>query len=156
MAARLVGKGKGKSKGQGTRETFKCAAKLCDEEVRQEGFYCKQHWERKPREGDNKRKVTWGDDSSQKWNRSNKPKGNGANRRDRRDIAPRGKGKGKGKVKITTSDANDKVSSYYVDAYTLETIAKIKEGGGQCMTAEQVKQCKQADTAANVQTLLQQ
>ena len=58
-------------------------------------------------------------------------------------------------MKITTSDANDKVSSYYVDAYTLETIAKIKEGGGQCMTAEQVKQRKQANTAASVQALLQ-
>jgi hypothetical protein len=43
-----------------------------------------------------------------------------------------------------------------MDAYILETIAKIKEDDGQCMTAEQVKQRKQADTAANVQSLLQQ
>ena len=59
-------------------------------------------------------------------------------------------------MKITTSDADNKVSLYYVDAYTLETIAKIKEGGGQCMTAEEVKQHKQANTAASVQALLQQ
>ena len=99
--------------------------------------------------------MTWGDDSDQKWNRGNTPKGKG--RKGRKGKDDKGKGKGKGKqVKITTSDANDKVSSYYVDAYTLETIAKIKENGGQCMTAEEVKQRKQANTAASVQALLQQ
>ena len=155
MAARLVGKGKGKSKGGAGKGTYTCAAKLCDEEVRREGFYCKQHWERKPNAGDSKRKVTWGDDSEHKWNRGNKTKGKG--RKGRKGKDDKGKGKGKGKqVKITTSDANDKVSSYYVDAYTLDTIAKIKENGGQCMTAEEVKQRKQANTAASVQALLQQ
>ena len=43
-----------------------------------------------------------------------------------------------------------------IQRHLMEAIAKIKEGGGQCMTAEQVKQRKQADTAANVQALLQQ
>ena len=155
QAARLVGKGKGKSKGGGTRGTYTCAAKLCDKEVRREGFYCKQHWERKPREGDSKRKVTWGDDSDNKWNRGNKPKGKGAKGRKGKD-GKGNKGKKGKQVKITTSDSNNKVSSYYVDAYTLDTIAKIKEGGGQCMTAEEVKQHKQASTAASVQALLQQ
>ena len=81
----MVGKGKGKSKGGGAKGTYTCAAKLCDEEVRREGFYCKQHWERKPREGDSKRKVTWGDDSDNKWNRGNKPKGKGAKGRKGKD-----------------------------------------------------------------------
>ena len=82
MAARLVGDGKGKSKGKGTQGAFKCAAKLCDEEVRREGFYCKKHWERKPYAGDNKRKVTWDNESSQKWNKNSRPKSKGAKGRD--------------------------------------------------------------------------
>ena len=110
---------------EGTHGAFKCAAKLCDEEVRREGFYCKKHWEHKHYAGDNKRQVTWDNESSQKWKKSSRPKGKGAKGRDRKGKGDQ-KGKGKGKVKITTSDANDKVSSYYVDAYTLETIAKIK------------------------------
>jgi len=99
--------------------------------------------------------VTWGDDSDNKWNRGNKPKGKGAKGRKGKD-GKGNKGKKGKQVKITTSDSNNKVSSYYVDAYTLDTIAKIKEGGGQCMTAEEVKQHKQASTAASVQALLQQ
>ena len=65
-----------------------------------------------------------------------------------------GKGK-KGKVRITTADGDNKVTSYVVDAYTVDMIAKIKEKGGHVMTAEQAKQHKAASTEAKFQSLIQ-
>ena len=58
-------------------------------------------------------------------------------------------------MRITTSDGDNKVTSYMVDAYTISIIAKIKEHGGQVMTAEQTKQHETATTEAKFQSLIQ-
>ena len=58
-------------------------------------------------------------------------------------------------MKITTADGDNKVTSYMVDAYTINMIAKIKEQGGQVMIAEQAKQHKAASTEAKFQSLIQ-
>jgi len=150
-ATRMVGKGSPSgNKGSETWE-FVCAAKFCNEKVRRDGFYCNTHWDRSSKGGKSKGRGGKGD--SKKRYRDDWSDESGKGRYGRKGKKG-GKGK-KGKVRITTADGDNKVTSYMVDAYTISMIAKIKEQGGQVMTAEQAKQHKAASTEAKFQSLIQ-
>ena len=150
-ATRMVGKGsQSGNKGSETWE-FTCAAKFCNEKVRRDGFYCNTHWDRSSKGGKSKGRGGKGD--SKKRYRDDWSDESGKGRYGRKGKKG-GKGK-KGKVKITTADGDNKVTSYMVDAYTIDMIAKIKEQGGHVMTAEQAKQHKAASTEAKFQSLIQ-
>ena len=143
-ATRMVGKGSQAGNKGGSTWQYTCAVKFCHEKARHEGFYCTPHWDGSSQGGKSKGRGGKGD--SEKHYRDDWSEESSKGRYGNKKGKKGGKGKKKGKVKITISDGDNKVTSYMVDAYTISMIAKIKEQGGQIMTAEQAKQHEAAST----------
>ena len=154
-AACMVRKGSQAGNKGGGAWQHTCAAKFCNEKVRREGFYCNTHWDGSSKGGKAKGRGGKGDSKKRYRDEWSDGTSSGRGRYGTKKGKKGGKGKKKGKVKITTADGDNKVTSYMVDAYMISMIAKIKEQGGQVMTAEQAKQHETATTEAKFQSLIQ-